>query len=435
MSDILDLANNIATCKEDIRQAIINKKVNCDNTVPLNQYADKISQIRLASDYSDVVSVDAINYTGKDIKKGDKVWIVPNYNKNAVTVKKYSNDSNDKIAIITRDGKKIYTLFNIYDVDTNTLIKNYNEMFFRFCFIWGKDTIYNDNLSLINPRNFFTPLQIHKDFTLINNSDHKYTIKDKKLNKSITFTTDNNLNYTYTRYNSYNHILYSHLDYDNSDICYKVDWSNSTVTQVFKENNGYTHFASCTSDGKYVIINHIKNNSMNNYQSLLIRKIRNENDYLGYVVDWSDLNNDFINYIDNTTVYFNYNFIDEILYIIDFNQQIVASYKYNSYNGKFNLILKANLAENISRSSSYSTNISGSGDGKILINYNYIYRAQDTEKVYKAIQNPTIEDETLTGIAEENATTNQSFKVGVALGPLTQLTVTSSTENAEITVE
>ena len=126
MNDIYTLAKSVAASKEDIRQAIINKKVNVDINEPLSAYAGKISEIRLASDYSDIVSVDAINYTGQDIKKGDKVWIVPNEISSQSVIKEISTDN--YYSFVSRDGKRIYANTRIYSTEDNSYIDNFNPL-------------------------------------------------------------------------------------------------------------------------------------------------------------------------------------------------------------------------------------------------------------------------------------------------------------------
>lgn len=70
-NDMLDLANDIKAIKETVRQAIENKGVSCDTSVPFNKYPNKISQVA-----QDVLWVK--NDLGNTVSDIDtKIWIVP----------------------------------------------------------------------------------------------------------------------------------------------------------------------------------------------------------------------------------------------------------------------------------------------------------------------------------------------------------------------
>ena len=69
-NDMLDLANDIKAIKETVRQAIENKGVSCDTSVPFNKYPNKISQVA-----QDVLWVK--NELGSDPESDKKVWITP----------------------------------------------------------------------------------------------------------------------------------------------------------------------------------------------------------------------------------------------------------------------------------------------------------------------------------------------------------------------
>ena len=73
-NDMLDLANDIKAIKETVRQAIENKGVSCDTSVPFNKYPNKISQVG-----QDVIW--ARNDLKSEPQTDDKVWVSPvNYN-------------------------------------------------------------------------------------------------------------------------------------------------------------------------------------------------------------------------------------------------------------------------------------------------------------------------------------------------------------------
>ncbi len=437
MSDILDLANNIAICKENIRQAIINKKVNCDNTVPLNQYADKISQIRLASDYSDVVSVDAINYTGKDIKKGDKVWIVPNEIIKNSTRYLY-NDSEDKPSAISRDGKTI--VYDTYTVNTenNSKISGFVYLNNLSCLRWDYDDIkgssstqsYLFNLSLFVNRGYIdNTFLCHNIYCY--EKDSKFYIQNRKTGDTVEIGT---AEYAYPcAYDDKHNILYTSISMDNRQ-AYLINWSAKTATWhhdlvSYTENpRNPKNILDLTSDCSFIFY------TFDNYNNnVYIAKI-DENGYSTKNFNYNELNEDFSKIFKNSNVYMNYNRIDDMLYVCDLNYNLIKSYKYNKNNKKF-ILINSIIPQNTIYLNLTCAN--GSGDGLILVGAGEYFKVKNKTKQYKATSTLTMTntENVLSGIAEENAANNQSFKVGVALGPLTQLTVTSSTENAEITVE
>lgn len=75
MTEILDLANSIAASKEEIRQAIVARGVDCGQNVPLADYADKINNMVVSGSVDNVL---ATNYTGAAVTAGDKVFIKQN---------------------------------------------------------------------------------------------------------------------------------------------------------------------------------------------------------------------------------------------------------------------------------------------------------------------------------------------------------------------
>lgn len=437
MSDILDLANSIATCKEDIRQAIINKKVECDNTVPFKQYADKVSQIRLASDYSDVVSVDAINYTGKDIKKGDKVWIVPNEIIENSTRYSY-NDYSSKASAISRDGKTIVYDTYIINTENNSETSGFVPLVYISCLRWDYDDIkgssdsylYKFNMSLFVNRGYIDDTFLCHNIYCYK-KDSKFYIQNRKTGNTVEIGT---ADYAYPcAYDDKHNILYTSLSEDNTQ-AYLIDWNAKTVTWHHDLIN-YTEYPrnpknilDLTSDCSFIFYTF---NGFNN--NVYIAKI-DENGYSTKNFNYNELNEDFSKIFKNNNVYMNYNRIDDMLYVYDNNHNLIKSYKYNKNNKKFILI---NSIKPKNTTYLYDTCANGSGDGLILVGSGEYFKVENKTKQYKATNTLTMTntENALSGIAEENAANNQLFKVGVALGPLTQLTVTSSTENIEITVE
>lgn len=460
MSDILDLANNIATSKENIRQAIVNKKVECNNTVPFNQYADKISQIRLASDYSDVVSLDAINYTGQEIKKGDKVWIVPNITTNQTEINNYSTSVGNGY-YISRDGQKIIGKLGIVYTDTKEALGNYNNIE-NYHFVWGVDDIYgyssssialgsvNDylyNYSLLKNNGYKTSgAYIYEDIYMQNNlTDLKRQILINNKQDKINITLDSNFSYPtydYPCYDRVHSILF--LTKLNSSIkiifSYKLDKINKTLTFLARNSNvlssstGHTLFA-CTSDGKYQFY-YLRSEYTSGIAATSYDVANNKFS----LSDYEKMNSDFPNLFERSKTFARYNQIDDVLYILDYNNASSNkpfygyAYKYDTNTQSFYLLNKVEFPKEAYYSTN-STYITGSADGKILVQYNRWTKSTESAYKYKAVSSLYNNSGALSGIAEENATTNQSFKVGVVLGPQTELTVTTNTDKVKLTVE
>lgn len=433
MNDIYTLAKSVAASKEDIRQAIINKKVNVDINEPLSAYAGKISEIRLASDYSDIVSVDAINYTGQDIKKGDKVWIVPNEISSQSVIKKISTDS--YYSFVSRDGKRIYADARIYGTEDNSYIDNFNPLgiqgnnYIR----WSEDNIYANDLSIINPRGVYKALYLCEGINLsfTDSNSKTFIITNSDLGKSITYTQTNSIhiNSSYCCYDKSKDILFGYYSGQYKWVAYKIDWTAETVTVL--QNFEYQCPYEFTSDYKFLL--YYGNRQPDEKYNLYFAQVNASGNIFLY--NPALLNEDFPNLVGRSNVYFTYNHIDDMLYLFDRQSSYIMAYKYYPTREKFELVNKVYFS-NFAAQNYYQLPV-GSADGKILLMHQNYAKIENNTKQYKATSTIALTntENALSGIAEENATNNQSFKVGVALGPLTQLTVTSNTENAEITVE
>lgn len=461
MSDILDLANTIATDKENIRQAIVNKKVECDNTVPLNQYADKISQIRLASDYSDVVSIDAVNYTGQEIKKGDKVWIVPNITTDQTEINTYGAASSGQY--VSRDGQKIIGTNGIVYTDTKESLGNYNNIE-NIYFVWGIDDIYGyqdsaqylsstseylQNKSLLkNNGKTLSDCYIYEDIYMQNDTTNKkrqilINNKQDKINITLTASLDFS-RYSYFCYDRVHSIIFLLGELSSSSFdcihSYKLDKENKTLTLITKNYNAvnsnvlHSLFA-CTSDGRYQFYY-----LSGQYASGISASSYDVANNKFSLPDYEKMNSDFPNLFERSKTFARYNQIDDVLYILDYNNASSSkpfygyAYKYDTNTQSFYLLNKVEFP-GIAYFSTNSTYITGSADGKILVQKNRWSKSTESAYKYKAVSTLYNNSGALSGIAEENATTNQSFKVGVALGPQTSLTVTTNIDNATLTVE
>ena len=460
MNDIYTLAKSIESSKEDIRQSIINKKVNVDINEPLSAYADKISQIRLASDYSDVVSIDAINYTGQEIKKGDKVWIVPNTTTNQTEINDYGSASSGYY--ISRDGQKIIGYKGIVYTDTKTVLDGYNNTS-EIHFVWGEDDIYGYNIvaqylggtssslynySLLKNNGYQTrDAYIYEDIYMQNDTtNRKRQILINNKQDKIDITLQGQLtypSYSYLCYDRVHSILFlvGNLSGSSECICgYKLDKVNKTLTflsnnySVLSSNNNHSLFA-CTSDGKYQFYY-----LSGQYASSISATSYDAANNKFSLPDYEKMNSDFPNLFERSNTFARYNQIDDVLYILDYNGASSSkpfygyAYKYDTNTQIFYLLNKVEFPKGAYYSSS-STYITGSADGKILVQYNKWSKSSESAYKYKAVSTLYNNSGALSGIAEENATTNQSFKVGVALGPQTSLTVTTNIDNATLTVE
>ncbi len=457
MSDILDLANNIATSKENIRQAIVNKKVECDNTVPFNQYADKISQIRLASDYSDVISLDAINYTGQDIKKGDKVWIVPNITKDQTEINDYGTANYGYY--VSRDGQKIIGNKGIVYTDTKEILGNYNNIDHTH-FIWGVDDIYGYddittnlsskreylyNRSLLKNNGYMTKnAYIYEDIYMQNDStnDKRQILINNEQDKIdiVPPSGEDFSSYAYLCYDRVHSIIFATTKGSSSSAryinAYKLDKINKTTTWLkFYGFESVRALFACTSDGRYQF-HYISDQ----YASGIVASCYDATNNTFSLPDYEKMNSDFLNLFERSSTFARYNQIDDVLYILDFNNASNTkpfygyAYKYDTNTQSFYLLNKVEFPKEAYYSTN-STYITGSADGKILVQHNRWTKSTESAYKYKAVSSLYNNSGALSGIAEENATTNQSFKVGVVLGPQTELTVTTNTDKVKLTVE
>jgi len=123
-TEILTLANSIAASKESIRQALVSRGVSCNTSVPLADYADKINNMVVSGSVDNLL---VANYSGREIKAGDKIFIKPDrstqtLNKNDKSVSDngygYSAMNPEGSIFLCTCSSKYYTNYLDYDYFT-----------------------------------------------------------------------------------------------------------------------------------------------------------------------------------------------------------------------------------------------------------------------------------------------------------------------------
>lgn len=401
-NDILELANDIKNSKEDIRQAIINKGVNVSSSVRFSDYAKKIGAIKKASDYT-VTEVDAINYSGKDVVAGDKIWIVP-YNVTEDGEVKSLNIS----GIVSRDGTTIYTYNSKYDIATQTyttLTSTSSLEMFR----WGTTDIYSltnsKSESFILKRGDTSMWCWYYD-DLYQNRNGELFYKDEKIGDTSYLT--NAYGACFDRTNNYIYLYNCEYNKTNYIKRYKVNLAEKSVEEdgnfnVEIDYNDSRALLGVTTDGKYLLVREYTNNAR-----FRIAKISDTG--LQWITDLSVFSEDLAGIYYNPSAYVQFNGVDDILLMTYNNYHWVFKYA----NDKFTLISK--IAALVSRDS-YKHIISSSADGKVICAYEKYQVLKNVDNTYKAISFTagSISSDGFSGVAKGNAGSGETFKVGVVL--------------------
>lgn len=197
MTEILDLANSIAASKEEIRQAIVARGVDCGQNVPLADYADKINNMVVSGSVDNVL---ATNYTGAAVTAGDKVFIKQNVAIEGSRAQVYTSNasSSSYFYLLNPAGTKVYYGTHVYDVASGTTDST--------SFSWNQ---YNPIIHYDNSGNMF---------------QGAYVLGESPLYKGMIFTQDD----------------YAHTVFDNgyfaSFSLYKVDKTDFSITQTWTVN-------------------------------------------------------------------------------------------------------------------------------------------------------------------------------------------------------
>lgn len=291
MTEILDLANSIATTKENIRTAIVNRGIACGTDVPFASYPGKISQI--ARD----PAIWARNDLGKNPAAGEKV-LIQKLEQTAGQIAKFYTSTQIK----TRGGLRLMpytaTRFMLLNGQSSDLtVSSWTEEG-GFVQIYkpssGYSSFYTNrcNYVFISPYIYWisdfgstASAQDHlmmPDRQLENESNIFYLAngcaydKDNKVVKEFdattgtvgatigTFETD-----PVDRYNANNWGGFNGKQYliNRSNANYKIYKNNDGIFQeaysgdfnVFDEGTGY--FLGVTDDNKYIIYNTWKNDT------------------------------------------------------------------------------------------------------------------------------------------------------------------------------
>lgn len=408
MSDILELANSIKKSTEEIRKAIINKGVAVDSLVKLADYPAKISAIRKASDYT-ISAIDAINYTGKEIAAGDKVWLVPqnvSEDGEALTLTGYSN-----YAIVSRDGTAIYLTDQKYDIASGTYTPlNSVSTSSKEMLRWGSKDIYvmtsNSSTSCISSRGSSVYCYLYDDLCC---SQNEVFYKGEKIGDIADIC--NAYAACYDRANKWLYIYHYSYNSENYITRYKIDTSAKSVSEDSSFHIGVgtdsnRGLMGTTGDGKYLIVGYAGSYRM---ERLWIAKI-NDNG-LQFITDLSDLCADLAGICDNPNVRIQFNGVDDILLLRYNGFQWVFKYSAD----KFELISKI---EDLGFYQ-YEGEMSCSADGKVICGANSFKALKNNSSVFKAINfTGNVSADGYSGIAETAAGSGKTFKAGVVLPPV-----------------
>lgn len=115
MTELTNLANSIAASKENIRQALVARGVDCAASVPLADYAGKINNMVISGE---VDNISAVNQTGAAITTGDKVFVKKNA---AIGGSKKEIGNNVITGLINPAGTKVYYVGHIYDIASTVI--------------------------------------------------------------------------------------------------------------------------------------------------------------------------------------------------------------------------------------------------------------------------------------------------------------------------
>lgn len=360
-------------------------------------------------------TVTAVNYTGSAITAGDKVWLNKKANVSASAVAVSTSSSYD-VYIIEPTGNFVYHSTYKYDISTGTDIGGQTNTSVNL----GTYTHYYDEYNNIFTYNYMinasgstqTTLYYKQGNYAAGNREDSYRFHLYRIDKENNFAITKDWTVYSTSGNSYptSHIcvIGDKMYYsETSSGWYLIATIDENATQINTSGRSDTyHVLHSTSDNKIAICTKsASSNLQNGWRE--IKLINVNNDYtLGneFVSSNSDLNN----LLSLSPLYFTFNRVTGILCINKYSSPY-GVFKYE--NGDFTTI-SLNL-NNTSGESLYgyylmsvSNDLSRVQFGSILFNLE-----QTADGTYKAIPySYAMGQQTLTGIANENAANGASFE-------------------------
>lgn len=406
-SEITRIKNNIA----NTYTALSDKGA----TMPATQNSANLANTVASIPAGGGDTVTAVNYTGSAITAGDKVWLNKKANMSASAVAVSTSSSYD-VYIIEPTGNFVYHSTYKYDISTGTDIGGQTNTGVNL----GIYTHYYDEYNNIFTYNYMINASGSTQTTLYYNQGnyaagnredsyhfHLYRI-DKENNFAITkdwtvYSTSGN---SYT--NSHICVIGDKMYYsETSGSCYLIATLDENATQINTSGRSDTyHVLHSTSDNKIAICTRTASSNIQNGWGE-VKLISVNNDYtLGN--EFVSSNNDLNNLLSLSPLYFTFNRVTGILCINKYSSSY-GVFKYE--NGDFTTI-SLNL-NNTSGESLYgyylmsvSNDLSRVQFGSILFNLE-----QTADGTYKAIPySYAMGQQTLTGIADENAANGASFE-------------------------
>lgn len=406
-SEITRIKNNIA----NTYTALSDKGA----TMPATQNSANLANTVASIPAGGGDTVTAVNYTGSAITAGDKVWLNKKANMSASAVAVSTSSSYD-VYIIEPTGNFVYHSTYKYDISTGTDIGGQTNTGVNL----GTYTHYYDEYNNIFTYNYMINASGSTQTTLYYNQGnyaagnredsyhfHLYRI-DKENNFAITkdwtvYSTSGN---SYT--NSHICVIGDKMYYsETSGSCYLIATLDENATQINTSGRSDTyHVLHSTSDNKIAICTRTASSNIQNGWGE-VKLINVNNDYtLGN--EFVSSNNDLNNLLSLSPLYFTFNRVTGILCINKYSSSY-GVFKYE--NGDFTTI-SLNL-NNTSGESLYgyylmsvSNDLSRVQFGSILFNLE-----QTADGTYKAIPySYAMGQQTLTGIADENAANGASFE-------------------------
>lgn len=432
MTELTDLANSIANSKEQIRQAIEDRGMECGIEVPLADYANKIRNMTVSNE---VNSLYAVNYTGATISEGDKVFL----NKKGLDstssfmTTKSSSESKAYICLVDPSGNVTWQSYDgcIYDTNTGNIIGSSAKVSGSSssnslgpCFpkydsygrMYWKNYVFQNGVMSERSTVF-----INNDYDIQYVSGSYNSIKLYKMNrktneviKTITLNAQSNM---YTNYQPImiNNNVYIACDYNGSTSSYvkfTINDIDLEYNDPIRSNSNYNVFNYLTPDNKYCFRSYPGNESSSPlaYQTY-VYEIRNDNFYQLKV-----FNNPKLTDILNSRCYLCFNEQTSILCAMKNDNTAFGVFKYED--DDFTTIPIEIPASQIPQNNQCA-GMSISDDFSTLNIRDRTFKLeQGPDGSYKAIAySKGLTADTLTGIAQANAENGERFEVITLLPP------------------
>lgn len=449
MTELTDLANSIANSKEQIRQAIEDRGMECGVEVPLADYANKIRNMTVSNK---VDSLYAVNYTGATISEGDKVFL----NKKGLDstssfmTTKSSSEGKAYICLVDPSGNVTWQSYNgyIYDTNTGNIIgssakvsgssssnslgpcfpkyDSYGRMYWKnYVFQNGvmseRSTVFINNDYDIQ----YVSVSNYKSIKL-----YKMNRKTNEVIKTITLNSQNSMSTNYQPIMINNNVYIAY--YDNSSgtvssyVKFTINDTDLEYNALIITNSNYNVFNYLTPDNKYCFRSYPGNESSSPlaYQTY-VYEIRNDNFYQLKV-----FNNPKLADILNNRCWLCFNEQTGILCAMKNDNTAFGVFKYED--NDFTTIPIEISASQIPQNNQCA-GMSISDDFSTLNIRDRTFKLeQGPDGSYKAISYSNgLTEDVLTGIAQSNAENGERFEVITLFPPEIATTVRVKVEGNE----